>query len=101
MAKQSSIEKNNRRRKAALAYEPTRKVLRKQVVNEALDQAQRFEAHLKLQKLPRDASRIRVRNRCYITGRSRGNLRKFALSRIKFREMASQGKIPGVIKASW
>ena len=96
MAKKSAIEKNERRKKMVAKYENTRRELREKVVNESLSDEERYAAHIKLQKLPRDGSRIRVRSRCYITGRSRGNLQKFGLSRIAFREMASSGLIPGV-----
>ena len=101
MAKKSSIEKNLRRQKKVLRYEPARRDLRRQVVNASLSDEVRHMAHIKLQKMPRDGSRIRYRNRCYVTGRARGNLRHFGLSRIVFREMASRGLIPGVVKASW
>lgn len=101
MAKKSSIEKNNKRKRMVATYEAARRELRRKVVNEKLSDEERYEAHMKLQKLPRDGSRIRLRNRCYITGRPRGNLKKFGLSRIAFREMASRGLIPGVTKASW
>lgn len=101
MAKKSAIEKNNRRKALAAKYEAYRRELRKKVVNPNLSDEERFEAHIKLQKLPRDTSRIRTVNRCYITGRPRGNYRKFGISRIAFREMALRGLIPGVTKASW
>lgn len=101
MAKLSSIVKNDKRRKLAEKFEPKRAILRKQVVNPDLSDDERWEAVVKLQKLPRNANRNRVRNRCILTGRSRGYYRKFRLSRIKFRELASQGMLPGITKASW
>lgn len=101
MAKISSIVKNNKRRKLALKLEPLRRELRKTVVDESKSWEEREAAQIKLQKLPRNGSLTRVRNRCVLTGRSRGNYRKFGLSRIKFRELALQGMIPGVTKASW
>ncbi len=101
MAKKSSVEKNNKRLRLVATYEAARRELRKQVVNIKLSDSKRQEAQLKLEKLPRNGSRIRVRNRCYVTGRARGYLRRFGLSRLRFRKMASQGEIPGVIKASW
>ena len=101
MAKKSSIEKNNKRKKMAEKYAPLRAELRKKVSDLKLSEEERYEAHLKLQKLPRDTSRCRVITRCFVTGRPRGNLRKFGLSRIAFREMALKGLLPGVTKASW
>lgn len=101
MAKKSSIVKNERREEKAARYEAYRKELREKVVNEKLSDEERHEAHIKLQKLPRNSSRIRTVSRCYITGRPRGTLRKFGLSRIAFREMALRGLIPGVTKSSW
>lgn len=101
MAKISSIAKNNRKRKLAMKLEPLRKELRKIVVDESKSWEERDAAQLKLQRLPRNGSMIRVRNRCVLTGRSRGNYRKFGISRIKFRELALEGMIPGVTKASW
>jgi len=89
MAKKSWIARNRKRKRMVAKYSAKRNRLR-----EAGD----WEA---LQKLPRDASPVRVRNRCMVTGRSRGYLRKFGVSRIVFREMALAGKIPGVCKASW
>lgn len=101
MAKTSSIEKNDRRRKLATKHYKARQELREKSVNLKLSDEERAEAFLKLQKMPRDGSPIRVRNRCRLTGRPRGNLRKFGMSRIAFREFALNGKIPGVTKASW
>ena len=101
MAKVSSIVKNDRRRKLANKLEPLRRELRAIVVDESKSWEEREAAQIKLQRLPRNGSLTRVRNRCILTGRSRGNYRKFGLSRIKFRELALQGMIPGVTKASW
>ena len=101
MAKKSSIVKNEKRRRLAEKFEPIRKELRKKQANLKLSTEERFLAGLKLQKLPKSASRCRVINRCQITGRSRGNLKKFGLSRLMFRKMAHEGLIPGVIKSSW
>lgn len=101
MAKKSSIEKNNKRKKMSEKYAAHRTELRNKVSNMNLSEEERFEAHLKLQKLPRDTARSRVITRCFVTGRPRGNLRKFGLSRISFREMALKGLLPGVTKASW
>lgn len=101
MAKLSSINKNNRRRALSTKHYKARKELRAQSIDPKLSDDVRQAAFLKLQKMPRNGSPIRVVNRCLITGRPRGNLRKFGLSRIKFRELALTGKIPGVTKASW
>lgn len=101
MAKKSSIEKNNRRRRLVLQYAKRRAKLKVVANDESVPQEERFAARLKLAKLPRNSSATRVRNRCEITGRPRGNYRKLRLCRIKLRELASSGQIPGMIKASW
>jgi small subunit ribosomal protein S14 len=101
MARRAMIEKNNRRRKLAEKTLSLRKELRKKVRDESLSEDERYEAQLKLQRLPRNTSEIRVRNRCEVSGRPRGYYRTFRLSRIKFRELAHQGMIPGVTKSSW
>ena len=101
MAKKSSIIKNEKRKLLAEKFEPVRKDLRKKQADLKLSAEQRFEASIQLQKLPKMASRCRVVNRCNITGRPRGNFKKFGLSRLMFRKMAHEGLIPGVIKASW
>ena len=101
MAKKSSIVKNEKRKLLAEKFEPIRKQLRKQQSNLNISPEERLLASVKLQKLPNYSSRCRVVNRCCITGRSRGNLKKFGLSRLMFRKMAHEGLIPGVIKSSW
>lgn len=101
MAKISSIAKNNRRRKMSEKGEAKRAELRVLIANEDLDFDDRLALTKKLQKMPRDTSRIRVRNRCEVTGRPRGYYRDFKLSRITFRELAHKGMIPGVTKSSW
>ena len=101
MAKKSSIARNEKRKRLAQKFEPKRKALRAKASNIKLSEKERAEASLALQKLPRSSSRCRVVSRCRITGRSRGNLTKFGLSRIKFRELAHRGLIPGVVKSSW
>lgn len=101
MAKKSSIVKNEKRKLLAEKFEPIRRKLRKQQSNLNISPEERFIASIKLQKLPKYGSRCRVVNRCSITGRSRGNLKKFGLSRLMFRKMAHEGLIPGVIKSSW
>ena len=101
MAKKSSIAKNNQKRAKAEKYIAYRKELKKMIVNETLSDEEREMAALKLQKLPRNSSLHRVTNRCFLTGRPRGYLRKFGLSRIAVRELANFGQLPGVTKASW
>ncbi|MCB0361389.1 MAG: 30S ribosomal protein S14 [Bdellovibrionales bacterium] len=101
MATLGSVVKNNRRKELASKYGPIRRELRKKSLDPSLTEEERVDAFTRLQKLPRNGSPIRVRNRCAMTGRPRGNLRKFGLSRLSFRAMAQLGKIPGVTKASW
>lgn len=101
MATKASVNKNERRKKTAARLGPVKAKLRKDAVNMKLSDEERYEAQIKLQKLPRDASPTRVITRCYLTGRPRGVYRKFGLSRIAFRELALDGKLPGVTKASW
>lgn len=101
MAKLSAIVKNNRRRELAEKYEAKRAELRKIIASADASDEDRENAQVKLQKMPRDTSRIRVRNRCELTGRPRAYYRDFKLSRIALRELAHQGLIPGVTKASW
>lgn len=101
MAKVSSVAKNNRRKKMAAKGEAKRAALRTIISDANASDEDRDNAMMKLQKMPRDTSRIRVRNRCEVTGRPRGVYRDFQLSRITFRELAHRGMIPGVTKASW
>ena len=101
MAKKSSIEKNEKRKKMAAHWGPIRAKLRSESVDLKLPEEARELARLKLQKMPRDGSPSRVVNRCLLTGRPRGFLRKFGLSRLAVRELALSGKLPGVTKASW
>jgi small subunit ribosomal protein S14 len=101
MAKKSSIEKNNRRAKLVKQYAGRRKRLQAVANNEALAMEERFEARLKLNQLPRNASPGRVRNRCEITGRPRAVYRKLKMSRIALRELGNKGLIPGLVKSSW
>jgi len=101
MAKLSAIHKNERRRALAEKYGRYRTELRKKANNPNLSDEERAAARLKLQKLPRDTSPTRVTVRCYLTGRPRGNFRKFGLSRIAFRQLAHKGLLPGVTKSSW
>ena len=101
MAKKSSIEKNNRRKRMVKKYAGKWARLKAVAEDETLPADERFQARLKMAKLPRNSHPTRVRNRCELTGRSRGNYRLFGISRIMFRDLASMGLIPGVTKSSW
>jgi small subunit ribosomal protein S14 len=101
MAKKSAVEKNEHRKLMVERYKAKRKALKDTVQNRSLPAEERFEATLKLAELPRNSSRVRIRNRCMMTGRPRAYYRKFGMSRIALRELASEGQIPGVVKASW
>jgi small subunit ribosomal protein S14 len=101
MAKKSSIEKNKRRERMVKQYAGKRAKLKAIADNKELPMEERFAARLKLAELPRNAAPSRVRLRCEMTGRPRGNYRKFKLSRIALRDLASTGQIPGMVKSSW
>ena len=101
MAKTSSIEKNNRRRRTVEHHAPKRRRLKEAANDRTKPAEERFAARLKLSEMPRNGSKVRIRNRCEITGRRRAFLRRFSLSRITFRELASAGMLPGVTKSSW
>jgi len=101
MAKKSAVNRNNKRRKMAKQYAGRRERLRAVARDRSLAPEERFQAYLKLAELPRNSSQVRVRNRCDLSGRPRGNYRKFRLSRIALRELASTGQIPGMVKSSW
>ena len=101
MAKQSSIQKNLNRRNIVKKFNEKRQSLKKQIMKKDLSIEERFKMQSKLNELPRDSSKIRVRNRCKLTGRTRGVYRKFGLSRIKIRELSMSGALPGVVKSSW
>jgi small subunit ribosomal protein S14 len=101
MAKLALINRNEKRRDTVKRLAAKRAELLAIANNPKLASEERYEARLKLQKLPRNASPVRVRNRCALTGRPRGTFRKFGLARNKLREIAMRGEIPGVIKASW
>jgi small subunit ribosomal protein S14 len=101
MAKKSSIEKNNRRRKMAKQFAGRRSKLKAIVQDKNLPVEDRFAATLKLAELPRNSSRTRIRNRCELTGRPRAYYRKHKLSRIALRELGNKGLIPGLVKSSW
>ena len=101
MARKASIEKNNKRKKLAKKYFAHREELRSKAIDQKLSDEERALARKKLQDLPRDTSNCRAITRCELTGRPRGNYRKFGLSRMAFRALALDGKLPGVTKASW
>jgi small subunit ribosomal protein S14 len=101
MAKLSSINKNERRKKLVQKNAAKYAKLKEIANDESRDETERLIARLKMAELPRNSNPTRVRNRCELTGRSRGFYRKFRLSRIMLRELANKGLIPGVIKSSW
>jgi small subunit ribosomal protein S14 len=101
LAKTSSIEKNKQRIERAKRHAPKRAALRAKVRDQSLTPEERFQAVLKLAEMPRNGAQVRVRNRCELTGRPRGNYRKFKVCRIMLRELASIGQIPGMVKSSW
>ena len=101
MAKTSSIEKNNRRRRMTAQFKTKRAALKEVIQDKSKPMDERFEAQVKLAEMPRNSSKTRIRNRCELTGRSRGFYRKVKLCRNQLRELASQGMIPGMTKSSW
>ena len=101
MAKKSSIEKNNRRRRLAKKYSGRRARLKAIAMDKTRPMEERFAATLKLAELPRNSAAGRVRNRCEMTGRPRAYYRKHKLSRIALRDLGSKGMIPGLLKSSW
>ncbi|MCB1501014.1 MAG: 30S ribosomal protein S14 [Bauldia sp.] len=101
MAKTSAIHRNKKRRKMVAQYAERRAELKKQARDESLAMEDRFQAQLKLAELPRNSSKVRIRNRCEITGRPRAYYRKLKVSRIALRELGSAGLIPGLVKSSW
>ena len=101
MAKLSSITKNNKRIKLSDRLFKKRQKLKKIVMNKKLPLEERFKAQQKLSKLPRNSAKVRVMNRCQITGRPHGVYRKLKISRIALRQLGLQGKIPGLVKSSW
>jgi len=101
MAKQSSVNKNARRKKLVARYASKRKTLKALAADLSKPAEVRFAARLKLAQLPRNSSATRVRNRCELTGRPRGFYRKLKVSRIALRDLASKGQAPGMIKSSW
>ena len=101
MAKLSAINKNNKRIKLSDKFFKKRQALKKIIMDKKLTLEERFKAQQKLSKLPRNSSKIRVRNRCQITGRPHGVYRKLKISRIALRQLGLEGKIPGMVKSSW
>ena len=101
MAKVSMVQRDLKRRKLYAKYKDKREILLSKSKDKNISTEERFEARLKLAQLPRNSSKNRIRNRCLLTGRPRGVYSKFGLSRIAFRELASDGKLPGVVKSSW
>ena len=101
MAKLSSINKNNKRIRLSNRLYSKREKLKKIVMNKKLPLEERFKAQQKLSKLPRNSAKVRVMNRCQITGRPHGVYRKLKISRIALRQLGLQGKIPGLVKSSW
>ena len=101
MAKKSMLAREKKRTHLSKKFADRRKKLRANVIDESLSGDERWQAMLELQRLPRDSSTARGRNRCFMSGRPRGYFRKFGLSRNKLREVCMKGEAPGVVKASW
>ncbi len=101
MAKKSMVERNKKRERLAKRYAAKRAALRAVIDDRQTEPEERFQAVMQLAKLPRNGARTRIRNRCQVTGRSRGYYRKLKMSRIALRQLASFGQIPGMTKASW
>ena len=101
MAKLSSVQKNQSRLRLIEKFSNKRKALKKKIMDKSISIEERFKLQNKLNDLPRNSSSIRYRNRCKLTGRTRGVYRKFGLSRIKIRELSMSGDLPGVVKSSW
>ena len=101
MAKTSAVQKNLKRIKLVKKFANKRTALKKIINNKKLELSERFEAQLKLNKLPKNSAKIRIRNRCEVSGRPHGVYRKLRISRIALRDLASSGKIPGMTKSSW
>ena len=101
MAKKSAVERNKKRARMARKFDAKRTRLKEIANDRDLPMEERFQARLKLAQLPRNSAKVRVRNRCEVTGRPRGVYRKFQMSRIALRDLASTGQIPGMVKSSW
>ncbi|MGB3900779.1 MAG: 30S ribosomal protein S14 [Mesorhizobium sp.] len=101
MAKTSSVEKNKHRRKLVDRYAARRAALKAIIMDQSRPMDERFRAQLKLSALPRNSAKIRIRNRCEVTGRPRAYYRKLKVSRIALRDLGNNGQIPGLVKSSW
>ncbi len=101
MAKVSAVEKNKRRRKLVARDAAKRAALKAVIKNRDLPIEERFKATMKLAEMPRNGAKIRIRNRCEVSGRPRGYYRKLRMSRIALRDLGSTGKVPGIVKSSW
>lgn len=101
MAKKSAVNRDNKRRKLVEGKAESRAALKAIIADKSKPMEERFAAVLKLAEMPRNSSKIRVRNRCALTGRPRAHYRKFRLSRVALRDLASRGELPGVTKSSW
>jgi small subunit ribosomal protein S14 len=101
MAKTSSVEKNNRRRKLVKQHANKRARLKAIIMDKTVTIEERFAAQLKIAEMPRNSAKNRIRNRCEVTGRARAYYRKLKMSRLALREMSNQGLIPGMVKSSW
>ncbi|MBE0694328.1 MAG: 30S ribosomal protein S14 [Aquamicrobium sp.] len=101
MAKTSSVEKNNRRRKLVDQYAAKRAALKAIIMDQSKPIEERFRAQLKLAALPRNSAKVRIRNRCEVTGRPRAYYRKLKMSRVALRELGNSGLVPGLVKSSW
>ena len=101
MAKKSAIEKNKRRQKLVAKYAARREALKALTMNQEASMEERFRAQLQLAELPRNSAKVRVRNRCEVTGRPRAFYRKLKMSRIALRELGNTGQVPGIVKSSW
>lgn len=101
MAKVSAIENNNKKKKLVKKYAKKRAELKAIISNRELPIEERFKAQLAITELPRNGAKIRLRNRCSVSGRPRGHYRKLGVSRIALRELGSKGLIPGLVKSSW
>jgi small subunit ribosomal protein S14 len=101
MAKTSSVEKNNKRRKLVDQYAAKRAALKAIIMDQTKPMEERFRAQLKLAALPRNSAKNRIRNRCEVTGRPRAFYRKLKMSRVALRELGNNGLVPGLVKSSW
>ena len=101
MAKTSTVERNNKRRRMVKSAANKRAKLKAIIADKKTSDEDRFDAVVKLAQIPRNSSKVRIRNRCELTGRPRATYRKFKMARNKLREFASKGMIPGMVKSSW